>query len=184
MKKGTFTKIIAESMREIVFGLEDSLVSTLGALTGIAIGARSTYIVILSGLVLIAAESMSMAAGSYLSSKSAFETEQLLHKADGETYNHDSNPVRAGLVMGVLYFIGGFVPLSSYFFLPISKAIVVSIPLTAVCLFLLGAWSSKFTKRNACRSGIEMMVISLAAALVGYIIGLVVSMYFGVEVAK
>jgi len=184
MKKGTFTRIIAESMREIVFGLEDSLVSTLGALTGIAIGARSTYIVILSGLVLIAAESMSMAAGSYLSSKSASETEKLLHEVDGRKYDHNANPIRAGIVMGVLYFIGGFVPLLSYFFFPISKAIVVSIPLTAVCLFLLGVWSSKFTKRSAFRSGIEMMVISLAAALVGYVIGWAVSMYFGVEVAK
>ena len=182
MKNGTFTRTIAENMREIVFGIEDSLVSTLGALTGIAIGTRSTYIVILSGLVLIAAESMSMAAGSYLSSKSASETEKLLHEVDGRTYGHKSNPVRAGLVMGILYFIGGFIPLFSYFFLPVSKAIFVSIPITAVCLFLLGVWSSKYTKRNAYRSGAEMMVISLVAALVGYVIGYIVSLYFGVDV--
>ncbi|MBI2475032.1 VIT1/CCC1 transporter family protein [Candidatus Uhrbacteria bacterium] len=166
-------------MREIVFGFEDSLVSTLGTLTGIAIGSRSTYIVILSGFVLIAAESMSMAAGSYLSSKSASEAEQLLHEKDGKPYIHDSHPVRAGIVMGVLYFIGGFVPLLPYFFISVSEAIVISIPLTATCLFLLGVWSSEFTKRNPFKSGVEMTVISLAAALIGYFIGWIVSIYFG-----
>lgn len=182
MKHGTLNKTIAESMREIVFGLEDSLVSTLGALTGIAIGSHSTYIVILSGFVLIAAESMSMAAGSYLSSKSATETEKLLHKTNGKIFNHDFDPIRAGIVMGVFYFIGGFVPLFAYLFLQIEQAIIVSIPLTATCLFLLGVWSSRFTKRSATKSGIEMMIVSLSAALLGYLIGRAVSWYFGYEV--
>lgn len=182
MKQGTLERTIAESMREIVFGLEDSLVSTLGALTGIAIGARSSYIVILSGLVLIAAESMSMAAGSYLSSKSASATERLLHETDGKIYDHESNPVRSGIIMGIFYFVGGFIPLFSYFFLSIDQAIKVSIPLTAVCLFFLGVWSSKFTRRNSFRSGFEMMFISLVAALVGYLIGFIVSFYFGIGI--
>ena len=56
-------------VREIVFGVEDSLVSTVGALTGIAAGTQSTYVVVLAGVVLIFAEALSMAAGSYLSSK-------------------------------------------------------------------------------------------------------------------
>ena len=46
-------KAMQASIREIVFGMEDSLVSTLGAITGIAAGTGSTYVVILSGIVLI-----------------------------------------------------------------------------------------------------------------------------------
>lgn len=57
-------------VREIVFGMEDGMVSTLGAITGIAVGAQNHGFVILSGLVIIAVESISMAVGSYLSSKS------------------------------------------------------------------------------------------------------------------
>lgn len=184
MKKGSIQRQLAESVREIVFGLEDSLVSTLGALTGIAIGARSTYVVILSGLVLLAAEGMSMAAGSYLSSKSAFETERLLHQHDGKEFDHESNPLRAGIVMGVCYFFGGFVPLTPYFFLTIDQALILSIPLTAIVLFLVGVWSARFTKRSAFRSGMEMVIISLSAALIGYVIARIVSWYFGVEVVE
>lgn len=175
-------RFIAESIREIVFGLEDSLVSTLGALTGIAIGAGSTFVVILSGLVLLASEGMSMAAGSYLSSRSAIEAERVLHKSETKSSGHDTNPVRAGLVMGVSYFTGGFIPLAPYFFLPLSTALVVSIPLTACVLFLVGAWSSRFTKRSATRSGFEMVIISLSAAFIGYLIARGVSWYFGVNI--
>lgn len=64
---------LAGAAREIVFGLEDSLVSTLGATAGVAVGSGDRYVVILAGLVLVVVEAISMAAGSYLSTKSAEE---------------------------------------------------------------------------------------------------------------
>ncbi len=176
MKK-RFRHAIVDSMREIVFGLEDSFVSTLGAVTGIAVGSQSTYIVILSGLVLIAAESTSMAAGSYLSSKNATEAENILHKKKSK---EKSRPVRAAAVMGVSYFVGGFVPLTPYFYLPIEKAIYPSVIFTVICLFLVGAWAATYTKRSKIKSGLEMAGVSLFAALIGYLIGIVVSHYLGV----
>jgi len=72
-------------LRHIVFGLEDGSVSTLGAVTGIAIGTQNAAVVLLSGLVIIAVEALSMGAGTYLSSKAtrkAYEnTIVKLHKA-------------------------------------------------------------------------------------------------------
>ncbi len=181
MKKRKLHRLIAESIREIVFGLEDSLVSTLGALTGIAIGSGSKFVVILAGLVLVAAESTSMAAGSYLSSKSASDTEREIHK-NKKRLVHSLKPVRAAFVMGFFYFIGGFVPLGPYFFMDVSTALWPSIILTAIVLFFIGVWASRYTKRPALKSGLEMMVVSLAAALIGYLIGRAVSWYFGVAV--
>jgi len=61
-------------LRDFVFGTEDGLVSTLGALTGIAIGAGHHGMVLLTGLVVICVESISMAVGSYLSSRSRMES--------------------------------------------------------------------------------------------------------------
>ncbi len=43
MKKGGMREKIQTSIREIVFGMEDALVSTLGAITGIAAGTGSTF---------------------------------------------------------------------------------------------------------------------------------------------
>lgn len=63
-------------LREIVFGLEDGMVSTLGAITGIGIGSNNHYVIILSGMVIISVESISMAIGSYLSNRSVLELEK------------------------------------------------------------------------------------------------------------
>jgi len=155
-------------MRDLIFGLEDSLVSTLGTITGIAIGAQNTYIVILSGLVLIAAESTSMAAGSFLSNRSAIEAE---NKQNHNTNKHAQHPIRGSVVMFVSYILGGFIPLSPYFFLSPKQAIPPSIIMTIITLFFVGFWSAKYTGRSRVKSGVEMMVISLSAALIGYGIG-------------
>ncbi|MBI4376861.1 MAG: VIT1/CCC1 transporter family protein [Elusimicrobia bacterium] len=61
---------IRRLIRDAVFGAEDGMISTAGALTGIAAGSQSSEVVALSGLVIIAVESVSMAGGSYLSAKS------------------------------------------------------------------------------------------------------------------
>ncbi len=66
-------EVLSGSVREVVFGLEDSFVSTMGAVTGIAVGSGNSAIVLLSGFVLVGVEAVSMAAGSYLSSKAATE---------------------------------------------------------------------------------------------------------------
>lgn len=58
------------TLRELIFGLEDGIVSTSGAVIGIAAGTGNHKVVILSGIVVIVVEALSMAAGTYLSSKS------------------------------------------------------------------------------------------------------------------
>lgn len=68
--------IISNNIREIVFGMEDGIVSTLGALTGIAIATENHFTIIVSGLVIISVESISMGVGSYLSNKSVAEIEK------------------------------------------------------------------------------------------------------------
>ena len=54
---------ISNALREVVFGVEDGMVSTLGALTGIAIGTQNHFAVVLSGFVIVAVESLSMGIG-------------------------------------------------------------------------------------------------------------------------
>lgn len=61
---------VVERIREIVFGMQDGMVSTLGAVTGVAVGSGDTFVIILAGLAIIAVESISMGIGSYTSSRS------------------------------------------------------------------------------------------------------------------
>ena len=57
----------------MVFGAEDGMVSTLGAVTGIATATQDLFTTVLSGFVVISVESISMGVGSYLSTKSERE---------------------------------------------------------------------------------------------------------------
>ena len=67
-----FTSLV----REVVFGMEDGMVSTLGAVTGIATATNDHFIITLSGLVVVGVESISMGVGSYLSNKSEADVEK------------------------------------------------------------------------------------------------------------
>ncbi|MFA6424532.1 MAG: VIT1/CCC1 transporter family protein [Candidatus Magasanikbacteria bacterium] len=51
--------------REIVFGMQDGMVSLLGALTGIAVGSQDHFIIVLSGFSIIFTASLSMAIGTF-----------------------------------------------------------------------------------------------------------------------
>jgi predicted membrane protein (TIGR00267 family) len=76
-------------LREAVFGTQDGLISTLGALTGIAAGTRNADAVVVAGFVIIVVESLSMAAGSYLSSKANREYLERLLKEEEEEIARD-----------------------------------------------------------------------------------------------
>ncbi len=77
-------KKLSSLVREIVFGMEDGMVSTLGAISGIAVGSQDKFMVLLSGLVIIAVESISMGIGSYLSNRSQREVERRLLQEERE----------------------------------------------------------------------------------------------------
>lgn len=57
-------------IREVIFGSQDGMISTLGAITGIAVGSQDHYTVLLAGFSIIAVESISMGVGAYTSTLS------------------------------------------------------------------------------------------------------------------
>lgn len=97
---------LLDAIRELIFGLEDGLVSTLGAVAGIAAGTADGRIVVLSGLVLIAVEALSMAAGSYLSNKS--HREMLEKRIEDERKEIEEKPEEETEELRVMYRQRGF----------------------------------------------------------------------------
>lgn len=83
-----------------------------------------------------------------------------------------SSPFRAGLLTGGAFLGAALVPLFPFFFgLPVLTALVISILLTAVGKFAVGASKTLVTGKNWIKSGIEMVGIGLLAAGVSYLIG-------------
>ncbi len=158
---GTFDKTDELHLRNLVFGVEDGIVSTVGLLSGIAIASVPRSTILLTGVVLIFVEAISMAAGSFLS------------EASVDDLSEESSPkasVSAGAIMFASYFAAGFVPLMPYLFLEVGQAFAVSVLASLLTLFALGYWSGRGS-RKPMKKALRMMLVGGAAIVVGILAG-------------
>ena len=80
--------------------------------------------------------------------------------------------IPAAIIVGVAAVIGSVIPLLPFFFLPIKNAIIVSLIISAISLFIVGYYKAKKTiGRQLLKQGIEMMIIGMVSAIVGFFIG-------------
>jgi VIT1/CCC1 family predicted Fe2+/Mn2+ transporter len=80
--------------------------------------------------------------------------------------------LRTALVVGVAAVVGSLIPLIPFFILPVSISIWLSVVITAVTLFVVGAYKARTTVGNPGKSGLEMAVIGIVSALAGYLVGM------------
>lgn len=151
-------------LRTFVFGVEDSLVSTVGLLAGVATAEVTSGTIFIIGMVLIFVEAVSMAAGSFLSEYSAEE-----YESQGEVSPRSS--LLSSVIMFVSYFISGFIPLLPYMLLSVATAFWTSIGLSIVFLFFLGVLRAKLSNLRPIHYGLQMSVIGGIAIIVGVIVG-------------
>lgn len=81
------------------------------------------------------------------------------------------SPLREGWVTGLATAFGAVIPVFPFFVLTGTPAIVLSFVLSMASHFLVGAARSVFTGRGLFRSGIDMFVVGLGVAVVGYFVG-------------
>ena len=81
------------------------------------------------------------------------------------------SPMREAWVTGLATAFGALIPVFPFFFLSGTAAIVMSFVLAMASHFLVGAVRSVFTGRSVFRSGLDMFVVGLGVAVVGYYVG-------------
>ncbi|MCX6795470.1 MAG: VIT1/CCC1 transporter family protein [Candidatus Falkowbacteria bacterium] len=74
-------------------------------------------------------------------------------------------------VVGFSALVGSFVPLLPFFFLPIKTAVISSLIISAIVLLFVGIYKAKTTVGNPLKTGLQMVLIGMGAALAGYFIG-------------
>lgn len=211
------------NIRDVILGGQDGLVNVLGLVLGVASATSSTNIVLVAGLAGSFAESISMGAVAYTSSKAAneyyqkkveeekWEMEHNPEEGKKEVYDiyykkgfrgkdldrivkhitskknvwletmmgqelrlypdEYSNPIRNGFVVGLASIIGSFIPLFPFFFLSVKAGILASLIISGIALFTTGAVKAKVTVGDWKKSGIEMLIVGILAAIIGYLIG-------------
>jgi VIT1/CCC1 family predicted Fe2+/Mn2+ transporter len=81
------------------------------------------------------------------------------------------SPLREAWVTGLATGLGAIIPVAPFFFWSGAPAIVTAFTLAMLSHFLVGAARSIFTGRGVVRSGLDMFVIGLGVAVVGYYVG-------------
>lgn len=213
-----------QNLKDIILGGQDGLVNVLGVILGVAVATYDAKIIMVAGLAATFAESLSMAAVAYTSTKAALsyylsklkkEENEIKYKPKlekKEIYNiyykkgfrgkllkdiikkitgnkkiwletmmteelgilprEYTNPKKSAFIVGLSAAIGSIIPLIPFFFFPVKLGIIIALILSALTLFITGMIKAKLTIGNEFRSGLEMLIIGMIAALAGYLIGL------------
>ncbi len=210
-------------LRQVILGGQDGLVNVLGIILGIAAATNDSRIIIIAGFAATMAESISMAAVAYTSSKAEKEYYQkelererweikhitemekeevkiiyykkgfrgrqlsgivrkiisnkklwldvMMSEELGLAESRSKNPVTEGVVVGLSAIIGSLIPLAPFLFLPVQNAIMWAMVASVLSLFVFGAMKSKITVGHWLKSGVELTVIGMLAAILGYLVG-------------
>jgi VIT1/CCC1 family predicted Fe2+/Mn2+ transporter len=222
------------TLRAVIFGVSDGLVSNLALVMGVAgaanTGATQDQFVLLAGVAGLLAGSFSMAAGEYISMQSQrelFERQIALERAEMEAMPEEEeaemaaiyrakgfsdeearaiahrlfqdperaldqlireelgldpdelgSPVGAASGSFAAFAIGAFVPVLPYL-IGGPLAFPVSIVLSLIALFAIGAGVSLLTGRGVLFSGLRQVLIGAAAAIVTYVVGSLIGVSAG-----
>ena len=151
-------------IRNIIFGITDSLVSTVGLLSGIDVGGTSRNIIILTGIVYAFVEAFSMAVGSFLSEQSAEEYRSKT-EVDG------GGPFVAGIVMFISFILASFIPILPYLIFNTNLALWFSIIFSILVLFIVGLINAKIVKVKIYKHALRTALLGSAAIVIGVLVG-------------
>ncbi len=157
-------------VRNVIFGVEDSLVSTVGLLAGMATGNIETSKILAIGVIFLCVEGFSMAAGSYLSEHSTQEYET------GEKVENN-DPIRGAVTMFVSFIIAGFIPIAPYLFLPLHAGLITSVIVSLIFLGVLGYVLAKISHVSKIANVVRMVIVGGIAIVLGIVVGIL----FGVS---
>jgi VIT1/CCC1 family predicted Fe2+/Mn2+ transporter len=202
-------------IKQIVFGIQDGLVTTIILTTTLAY-VSDTRILIISALTAGVGGAISMATGTYLGAKTQKDvleiksknskemseilieqelTEDKLKKSDikkfmeiikdypefgkkiasnlilGIDIDKIVSPIIDAIFMGASFLIGAIIPTLPYIFLKVPIALPLSIILSALTLLIIGLVKTVEKGQSRIKNGLEIMIIGMIAALLGYLIG-------------
>ncbi|MBI2409539.1 VIT1/CCC1 transporter family protein [Candidatus Kaiserbacteria bacterium] len=153
-------------LRSIIFGINDSLVSTVGFLAGISAAGVPRATIALTGVVYTLVEAFSMATGDFLSEESA---EEYVSKSK---VNDRPSAIAAGL-MFLSSVLAALIPLAPYLIFPAAgTALIVSICASILALFIVGFISGRLARLSVLSRGLRMAGLGGAAILIGVSVGL------------
>lgn len=97
--------------------------------------------------------------------------DMMMHDELGLEKINSEEIYKGSFVVFVAALIGSFIPIVPMLVLPLHVALITSLVLSAITLLIVGIYKAKVTVGSPLKSGIQMVVIGMGAALAGYLIG-------------
>lgn len=152
-------------LRNFIFGAEDGLVSTVGLLSGISFAGLGTRVIILSGVILLMVEAISMAAGVYISEDSEKELD----------HNEKENQLTDAVIMFFSYALIGMIPLLPYVAINDTRtAFFWSVAFSLLALFCVGLFKGFFVHGHPIKSAVKFTLIGGVVIAVAVFVGTLV----------
>ncbi len=104
----------------------------------------------------------------------------MVEKELGLAVEHGAGPLQGALILSAAFLLAALVPIGPFFFLPVGTALPVAIGLSAIVMFGLGVFKSRYTKKEPLRSGLEVVLLVIVAAGGGYVFGSVLPTVLGI----
>ena len=151
-------------IRNVIFGIEDSLAATVGLLSGIAAESVPHETILLTGFVYIFVEAFSMGIGSFLAEETGQEYE-------GKRTVSSLRAAKGGIAMFASCVLAGLVPIIPYLYFPAEYALAGSILLSLLMLSLLGFVHARLVRLPIFPRVLRMLLLGGTAILVGVVVG-------------
>ena len=97
--------------------------------------------------------------------------EEMVRLELGLNPDQATSPLKEGWITGTATAVGASLPILPFLFSSGTVAIANSFILSMLSHFLVGAGRSVFTGRGVIRSGIDMFLVGLGVAVIGYFFG-------------
>lgn len=103
----------------------------------------------------------------------------MVEKELGLQVDEHGSPLRGALFMAVSYLFGALVPIVPYLLLAKDTALLLSLGLTGLVLFAIGAGKAVIAQRNPLVSGLEVVAIGALSGGAGYFLGTIIPPLLG-----
>jgi len=159
----TMRSLIQKYLRDLVYGANDGIVTTLVVVSGVTGAALSSNVVLILGAANLLADGFSMGASNVLAERSTVS--ETTRPSIRQASRHGTATI-AGFILA------GFIPLSIYLF-PWFEGIrfEAACAVAAIALFGIGAARSLFSDRSWIAAGTEMFALGVIATGVAYAVG-------------
>ncbi|WP_435358618.1 VIT1/CCC1 transporter family protein [Haloarchaeobius sp. DFWS5] len=152
---------------EIIYGANDGIVTTFAVVSGVAGAALDPGIVLVLGAANLFADGFSMGMSNYLSRRSEIDYQAA---AGDEAVDDGKTPGKTALATFLAFVAAGWMPLAPYI-VGVEPLFELSVVVTGIAFFVVGASRSLVTERAWHRNGGEMLVVGMLAASVAYVVG-------------